>query len=76
MRKSHRILTVTRHQQDKEINNGSNNKRFIKNNRSVALERTVAYATKGLIAFYWHQIFALDSVVAERKNCLARMEVS
>ena len=30
----------------------------------------------GLNAFYWRQIFALDSVVVETQNCLARMEVS
>ena len=27
-----------------------------------------------IIAFYWYQIFALDSVVVETQNGLARME--
>ena len=30
----------------------------------------------GLNAFYWRQIFALDSVVVNTKKCLARMEAS
>ena len=30
----------------------------------------------GLNAFYWRQIFALDSVVVKTQNCLARMEAS
>ena len=29
-----------------------------------------------IIAFYWYQVFALDSVVVETQNDLARMEVS
>ena len=38
------------------------------NNRTTALERTAAEATGGgggLNAFYWYQIFALDSAVVE-----------
>ena len=27
-------------------------------------------------AFYWYQIFALDSVAVKTQNCLARMEAS
>ena len=30
----------------------------------------------GLNAFYWNQIFALDSVVVKTQKCLARMEAS
>ena len=33
------------------------------NNRTTALEWTAAKATGGLNAFYWYQIFALDSAV-------------
>ena len=32
---------------------------------ATALERTAALATGGLNAFYWYQIFALDSAVVE-----------
>ena len=28
----------------------------------------------GLNAFYWYQVFALDSVVVEVQKCSARME--
>ena len=50
---------------------GSNNKQKVNNNRTSALERTAAKATGGggggggLNAFYWYQIFALDSATAE-----------
>ena len=42
----------------------------VNNNRTTALEWTTAYANEGgggggLNAFYWYQIFALDSAVAE-----------
>ena len=30
----------------------------------------------GLKVLYWHQIVALDSVVAKTQTCLARMEAS
>ena len=45
--------------------NGSNNNHKVNNNRTTALERTAARATGGLNAFYWCQIFALDSAVVE-----------
>ena len=48
----------------------SNNKQKVNNNRTTALEMTAALATGvggggGLNAFYWYQIFALDSAVVE-----------
>ena len=48
----------------------SNNKQQVNNNRATALEWTAAKATGGggggrLNAFYWYQIFALDSAVVE-----------
>ena len=43
--------------------NGSNGEQRVNNNRTTALERTAAEATADLNAFYWYQIFALDSVV-------------
>ena len=49
-----------------DSHNGSNNKQKVNNNRTTALERTAAEATLGgLNAFYWYQIFALDSAVVE-----------
>ena len=49
---------------------------LINNNRTTALERTTALAGGGgggLNAFYWYQMFALDSAVDEAQ---ARMESS
>ena len=37
----------------------------INNNRTTALAQTVAKASGGLNAFYWYQIFALDSALVE-----------
>ena len=45
--------------------NGSNNKQQVNNIRTTALERSAALATGGLNAFYWYQIFALDSAAVE-----------
>ena len=41
----------------------------INNNRTAALERTASKATGGLNAFYWNQIFVLDSAVIEAQTC-------
>ena len=41
----------------------TNNKQWISNNRTTALEQTAAQATGGLNAFFWCQIFALDFAV-------------
>ena len=38
---------------------------LVNNNRTTALELTAAQANGGLHAFYWYQIFALDSAVVE-----------
>ena len=58
-----------------ESHNGSNNHQRINNNRTIALERTAAKATGGggggLNAFYWYQIFALDSAVVEAQTILS-----
>ena len=51
-----------------EFQNGSSNQQRINNNRTTALERTAAKVTGGLNAFYWNQIFALDSAVVEAQN--------
>ena len=61
---------TTKHGTITDSNKGSNNKQKVNNNRTTALERTAAQATGGgggggLTAFYWHQIFALDSAVVE-----------
>ena len=58
-------LRTTKHRTITDSHNGSNNKQKVHNNRTTALERTAAYATGGLNAFYWYQIFALDSAVVE-----------
>ena len=44
---------------------------LINNNRSTTLERTAALAKwgGGLNAFYWYQVFALDSAVNEARKC-------
>ena len=39
------------------------------NNRATASEQTAAYAAWDLNAFYWYQIFALDSAVLEAQKC-------
>ena len=54
---------TTKHRTITDSHNGSNNKQKVINNRTTALERTAAQATEG--AFYWYQIFALDSAVVE-----------
>ena len=41
----------------------------INNSRATTLERTAAQATGGLNAFYWYQIFAIDSAVVEAQKC-------
>ena len=56
--------------------NGKHTKQRIINKITTALERTPAKATGCLNAFYWYQIFALDSVVIKTQKCLARMEAS
>ena len=40
----------------------------INNIRTNATEWTAAKANEGLNAFYWYQIFALDSVVVEAQT--------
>ena len=56
-----------------ESHNGSNNQQQMNNNNPTTLEQTAASATGCLNAFYWYQIFALDSAVVEEQNCLARI---
>ena len=56
---------TTIHRTITDSHNGSNNKQKVNNNRTTALERTAVKATGGLNAFYWYQIFALDSAVVE-----------
>ena len=41
----------------------------INKNRITTLEQTAVKATWGLNAFYWYQIFALDSAVHEAQKC-------
>ena len=52
-----------------ESHNGCINQQRINNNRTTAFEQTAAKATGGLNAFYWYQIFALDSAVVEAQKC-------
>ena len=40
------------------------------------MESSLSYGGGGLNAFYWRQIFALDSVVVKSQRCLAHMEAS
>ena len=56
---------TTIHRTIRDSHNGSNNKQKVNNNRTTTLERTAAQATGGLNAFYWRQIFVLDSAVVE-----------
>ena len=56
---------TTKHRTITDSHNGSYNKQKVNSNRTTALERTAAKATGGLNAFYWYQIFALDSTVVE-----------
>ena len=39
------------------------------NNKSTALERTTTKATGDLNAFFWYQIFTLDSAVVVAQKC-------
>ena len=56
---------------------GRTPKQRINNNRTTTLEWTAAQVIPGLNAFYWYQIFALDSVVVViTQNCSACMEAS
>ena len=67
-------LHTTNHRTIAESHNGSNNQQQMNNNNNnpTTLEQTAASATACLNAFYWYQIFALDSAVVEEQNCLAR----
>ena len=56
---------TTIHRTIADSHNGSNNKQKVNNNRTTALERTKPKPPGGLNAFYWYQIFALDSAVVE-----------
>ena len=60
------------HTKPKTNTDGRYIKQEINNNRTTALERTAAKGTGGggggLNAFYWRQIFALDSVVVNTQN--------
>ena len=58
---------TTKNRRITDSHDGSNNKQKVNNNnRATALERKVVQATGGdLNAFYWYQIFALDSAVVE-----------
>ena len=64
---------TTKHRTITEPHNGSSNQQRINNNKTNALERTAAKATGGggLDAFYWYQIFALDSAVVETQKVLS-----
>ena len=75
-----RTQSNTQQNEDKHstpTNNGKHTKQQINNNRTTSFELTAAQTTSGgggLNAFYWYQIFALDSVAVQTKNCLACME--
>ena len=58
-------LRITKHRTITDSHNRSSNKLKVNNNRTTALQRTAAYDTGGLNAFYWYQIFALNSAVVE-----------
>ena len=54
-----------KHRTFTDSHNGTKNKQPVNNNRTTNLEWTAALATGGLNAFYWYQIFVLDSAVVE-----------
>ena len=62
---------TTKHTTITESHNGSNNQQRNNNNRATALERTAANAPGGLNAFYWYQIFTLDSTVVQAQKNLS-----
>ena len=68
-------LSTTKYRIITESQYGSNNQQRINSNITTALERTAVKATGGrgggLNAYYWYQIFALDSVVVEAQNILS-----
>ena len=62
---------TAKHKTITEFHSGSYNQQRINNNRTTALERTAAKATGCLNAFYWYQVFALDSTVVEAQQMLS-----
>ena len=58
-------LRTTKHRTITDSHNGSNNKQKVNNNRTTALEGKQSKPLGALNAFYWYQIFALDSAVVE-----------
>ena len=56
---------TTKHRTNTYSHNGSNNKQRINNNRTTALGQQPKLRGGGLNAFYWYQIFALDSAIVE-----------
>ena len=56
---------TTKHRTITDSHNGSNHKQKVNNNRTTALERTAALATRGLKCILLDQNFALDSAVVE-----------
>ena len=65
---------TTKHRTNTESHTGRKNQLRINQNRTTALERTSANATRGLNAFYWYQIFSLDSAVVEAQKMLSSHE--
>ena len=64
----HKTITESHNESNNQQQNNNNNNN---NNRTTALEWTAAKATGGLNAFYWYQIFALDSAVVEAQKRLS-----
>ena len=62
---------TTKHRTITDSHNGSNNKQKVNNNRTNAFRRvSICHRGRGggLNAFYWYQIFALDSAVVEAQE--------
>ena len=58
---------IPKHRTITESHNGSNNQQRINNNR----QQPKPLPLGGLNAFYWYQIFALDSVVVKAQRLLS-----
>ena len=56
---------TTKHKTITDSHNGSNSKQKVKQQQNHRLRTDSSLSHRGLNAFYWYQIFALDSAVVE-----------
>ena len=70
--KGHKVMKQkNKNQTQKPHKKGGNNKRWINNSKTTALEWTAAYATRGLKCILLVPNFALDSVVVKAHKLLS-----